>query len=191
MGVHMVSGSHLRVPVASVQNLPVQTAPVQQSSLPALTPNLPQSVPQSQNPQDISGSQGLILTIDGGITLKCFSRSGSNISTKSTPTTNCSNITSYVSYDYALDPWFDGFPYQVIDLFRSFHSGPESNFEHGPKFSFGPLSNCSNAHFCFRFVVRLWTMIASAKQINHLTMKSFKHITGPKFGPFSISYCLF
>jgi cell division protein FtsB len=57
MGVHMVSGSHLRVPVASVQNLPVQTAPVQQSSLPALTPNLPQSVPQSQNPQDISGSQ--------------------------------------------------------------------------------------------------------------------------------------
>ena len=92
----MVSGSHLRVPVASVQNLPVQTAPVQQSSLPALTPNLPQSVPQSQNPQDISGSQGLILTIDGGITLKCFSRSGSNISTKSTPTTNCSNITSYV-----------------------------------------------------------------------------------------------
>ena len=63
MGVHMVSGSHLRVPVASVQNLPVQTAPVQQSSLPALTPNLPQSVPQSQNPQDISGSQGLILTI--------------------------------------------------------------------------------------------------------------------------------
>ena len=62
MGVHMVSGSHLRVPVASVQNLPVQTAPVQQSSLPALTPNLPQSVPQSQNPQDISGSQGLILT---------------------------------------------------------------------------------------------------------------------------------
>ena len=100
MGVHMVSGSHLRVPVASVQNLPVQTAPVQQSSLPALTPNLPQSVPQSQNPQDISGSQGLILTIDGGITLKCFSRSGSNISTKSTPTTNCSNITSYVCYDF-------------------------------------------------------------------------------------------
>jgi len=100
MGVHMVSGSHLRVPVASVQNLPVQTAPVQQSSLPALTPNLPQSVPQSQNPQDISGSQGLILTIDGGITLKYFSRSGSNISTKSTPTTNCSNITSYVSYDF-------------------------------------------------------------------------------------------
>ena len=116
MGVHMVSGQ-LRVPVASVQNLPVQTAPVQQSSLPALTPNLPQSVPQSQNPQDISGSQGLFLLYWHKIVKFSFSRSGGNISAKSTPTTNCSYITSYVSssrHHVECDPHIPNIPPPIL-----------------------------------------------------------------------------
>ena len=46
-----------RVPVASVQNIPVQAAPVQ-SSLQTMPQPMPQSVPQTPNPQDIQQNQG-------------------------------------------------------------------------------------------------------------------------------------
>ena len=51
-------GANMRVPVASVQNIPVQTAPVQQSSLQTMQQPMPQSVPQPPNPQDIQQNQG-------------------------------------------------------------------------------------------------------------------------------------
>ena len=41
-------------------------------------------------------------------------------------------------------------------------------YDHVSRFSFGPLSNCSNVQFCSRFEVRLWTKISSSKQIQRL-----------------------
>ena len=54
-------------------------------------------------------------------------------------------------------------------------------YDHTSTCSFGPLSKILNAQFWSEFEVKLWTKIASAKQIQHVILNSFKHFLELKF----------
>ena len=55
--------------------------------------------------------------------------------------------------------------------------------DHVSSCNFDPLSNCLSVQFWSRFDLKLWTKIASTKQILHVIINSLKHFVGPHIGP--------
>ena len=95
----------MRVPVASVQNIPVQTAPVQQSSLQTMQQPMPQSVPQPPNPQDIQQNQGnnyIYVVMVFSICFSCCGRYISAFSGTKAPAVN-PTTTFTVSYEHLIE----------------------------------------------------------------------------------------